>query len=354
MSRIKNSIERGRFLRRDLLTGTVAGLAAIVLGQRPSRRVYAVDISDPPVGASGISSYQSGEQVFVRWNNAVAMGYRSHASLKFPYFSPLTGPVSGIPLTTESSLPYPHHRGMWMGCEPLNGGDYWSDGPLHQGQIRSNGLTVENANPEVVVIHDSCRWIRDGADSPLEDSRRFAFSIPSDQIRLLDVELEIKAAQDIRIEGAKHSFFALRAAADISPVHGGNLINSNGEIGADATFGRPAEWCDFYGRRASSELVEGIAMFNHPENFGGNCPWFTRDYGHLSPSPFNFLKAPWTLERGATLRLRYCVVLHAGTPREADLAGVYKQWVNDSGWFAALRKDKISGIPIPGPAALTP
>lgn len=337
MSSHEQKTDDGRIHRRELLAGTVAGLAAIGLDQWTASRAHAIDFSDPPTNASGISSYQSSEQVFVRWNNAIAMGYRAHPSLKFPYFAPLTGPTSSIPLTTESSLPYPHHRGLWLGCEPLNGGDYWSDGPLDQGQIRSNGLTVDKATSEAVVIHDSCRWIRNGAPSPLEDRRRFAFSIPSEHIRLLDVELEITAGEDIRIKGAKHSFFALRVASDIAPIYGGTLINSNGETGANATLGRPADWCGFFGRRGSSELIEGIAVFNHPDNFGGKCPWFTRDYGHLSPSPFNFLPAPWRLTRGATLSLRYCVVLHAGTPRQADLDGIYRQWVRDAGWFVALR-----------------
>jgi hypothetical protein len=302
-----------------------------------SSMASAVDFQDPPSDAGGLSCYQNGDQVFVRWNNAIALGYRSQASLKYPYFAPLTGPVSGISLITESSLPYPHHRGLWLGCEPLNGGDYWSDGPLNQGQIRSNGMRIDSPQATTVTFNDSCRWIRHDAPSPLEDVRQFAFSIPSERVRLLDVNVDFKALEDVEIIGAKHSFFALRAAADISPLYGGTLLNSHGDTGASTTFGRTAEWCGFFGRRAPAGQVEGISIFNHPENFGGNCPWFTRDYGHLSPSPFNFLDAPWTLERGAGLSLRYCVVLHAGTPREADLDNLYRQWIHDDGWFVALR-----------------
>ena len=66
---------------------------------------------------------------------------------------------------------------------------------------------------------------------------------------------------------------------------------------------------------------------NHPDNFGGNCPWFTRDYGHLSPSPFNFLEKPWTMAKGDTLKLSYRVVLFAGTPKEAGLNGIFEQWL---------------------------
>jgi hypothetical protein len=75
-------------------------------------------------------------------------------------------------------------------------------------------------------------------------------------------------------------------------------------------------------------VVEGIALMDHPDNPWAPCPWFTRDYGHLSPSPFGFLDRPWRLDRGQSIRLRYRVVLHGGTPDDADLDGVYDRWIS--------------------------
>ncbi|MDY0168341.1 MAG: PmoA family protein [Thermoguttaceae bacterium] len=65
---------------------------------------------------------------------------------------------------------------------------------------------------------------------------------------------------------------------------------------------------------------------DHPEDFGGGCPWFTRDYGHLSPQPFVFRSEPFCLAQGQTLELKYRVVLHAGTPAEAGLNALYQAW----------------------------
>ena len=66
---------------------------------------------------------------------------------------------------------------------------------------------------------------------------------------------------------------------------------------------------------------------DHPKNPWAPCPWFTRDYGHLSPSPFNFRDKPWTMGKGESIRMKYRVALHAGTPAEANLDEVYKQWL---------------------------
>ena len=38
-------------------------------------------------------------------------------------------------------------------------------------------------------------------------------------------------------------------------------------------------------RAGRPDIVEGIAVMTHPKNPFRSI-WFTRDYGHLSPSPF--------------------------------------------------------------------
>lgn len=283
----------------------------------------------PDPQAEGLTAYLNHGNLFVRYNNLPLLNYRAYPSLKYPYFTPLIGPVSGLSLTSESSLPYPHHRGLWLGCEPLEGGDYWGDTPLSVGQILSTDLQLnESGDNGVVTFTDHCKWIRDGAASPFKDKRIFKVQVLSDRIRLLDCQFTITALKEISIARAKHSFFAVRSAPDIAPTYGGKLMNSEGAIGAQGTYGKPARWCSYFGpRHLRPDIVEGIAIMNHPENFGGNCPWFTRDYGHLSPQPFEFLKEPFRMSKGESLELRYRIVLHAGTPDQANLDSLYEQWL---------------------------
>src|SRR5262249_23699024 len=87
--------------------------------------------------------------------------------------------------------------------------------------------------------------------------------------------------------------FALRVIPQITPLYGGVLMNSEGGAGADGTYGKPARWCGYHGKTAG-DAVEGLAIMDHPENPWAPCPWFTCDYGHLSPSPFAFIRQPWT------------------------------------------------------------
>lgn len=316
-------MHRRRFLQ--------SGCAAVWAGSPLAiPAVFGVDFTEPVPESLGLTAYQNEGNILLRMNNLPVLGYRAHPSLKYPYFSPLNGPHSGLSLTTESALPYPHHRGLWLGCDPVNGGNYWADNELKKGQIYSTQLALdpEASTATTSSFVERCIWRRPNS-TPLHDERRYSVSVPNKELVLLDCSFKLVALENISIERAKHSLFAMRAAADISPTYGGVLMNSEGGIGAAGTYGKQASWCGFHGRRKlQPDIVEGIAMMNHPHNFDGDCPWFTREYGHLSPSPFNFLKQPWTMKKGETLELHYRVVLHAGTPQEAGLDQIYQSWID--------------------------
>jgi len=316
--------------RRQMLRTSVMATSAMAFSQFPTR-AYGADYAEPTEKSRGLTAYQKDQRILVRYENLPVLSYRASSDAKYPYFYPLAGPKSGLSLTTESSEPYPHHRGLWLGCEPLNGGDYWAANGPASGQIRTLELTLaeheEGSNS--VSFTQKCEWVREGSH-PFNDERKYTITRPDSSHVYIDCEIKLTAAENVSIKKAKHSFFAMRAASDISPAYGGTLINSNGAIGANGTYGKKANWCGFYGkRRLNPSVTEGIVIMNHPKNFGGNCPWFTRDYGHLSPSPFNFKhkNKPFTVAQGESFELKYRVVLFAGTPKEARLNNVYKSWM---------------------------
>src|SRR5512134_3783287 len=102
---------------------------------------------------AGLTVYELGPQVWIRYNNRPLTCYRAHRSQKYPYFFPLSGPVSGLSLTHETTLPYPHLRSLFFGCDRVNGGNYLQEG-YETGQILSTGPRVGTATKELVVITD--------------------------------------------------------------------------------------------------------------------------------------------------------------------------------------------------------
>jgi hypothetical protein len=315
--------------RREMLHNSVIAASALIL-MPLSRLAYGIDYNEPVEESKGLTAYQKDNRILVRYNNLPMMSYRSGSDNKYPYFYPLAGPKSGLSLTTESALPYPHHRGLWMACDPLNGGNYWADNGLEFGQIKSRKLVL--ITPEKggnsVTITQKCEWKREGSH-PFNDERSHKIIRQSDDLVFIDCDFKLTAMEDVTINKAKHSFFAMRAASDISPAYGGTLLNSDGGIGYEGTYGKTADWCGYFGkRRQRPDVIEGIIIMNHPDNFGGKCPWLTRNYGHLSPSPFNFRKTTTTFPKGKTFRLNYRVVLFAGTPKERNMDGIFKSWLN--------------------------
>jgi len=275
-----------------------------------------------------LTHYQIGPHIWLRWNNEPLTSYRAHPTQKYPYFFPVMGPVSGLSLTSESSLPWPHHRSLFFGCDKVNGGNYWQNA-LEDGQIISTGARVAEATKRSAVITDACEWKQPGKPVQMTDERKFTLTMSNPRLRLIDAEIKWSAAVDVTIQKTNHALFALRVANDISPWGGGQLVSSEGKNGEQATFGQPARWCAFFGKRllAKDQPVEGIALMDHPKNPWAPCPWFTRDYGNISPMPFNWLTEPWRLPAGQSVHLKYRVALFGGDPEEAGLNRLYQDWI---------------------------
>ena len=276
-------------------------------------------------------------QLWVSYDNHVLLSYRAHQTQKYPFFSPMAGPVSGLPLVTETGRPWPHHRGVFFGLDRVNGGNYWQSG-LSEGQIISQGPSFARENGQFKItattaeIVDRCLWSRGNNDPIIEDQRRFAVTILDDRRYILDAEFVVKALTDITVQNTNHGLFGVRCSPDLAPTGGGVMESSEGARGERSTLGKPARWIAFYGKRSKTreEIVEGIAVFcpsKAPHPRFENCPWFTRDYGNISPTPMNWLgDNPFTMPRGEELRLRYRVVAFGGTPEEAGLNDLWTEF----------------------------
>jgi hypothetical protein len=171
----------------------------------------------------------------------------------------------------------------------------------------------------------------------IQDNRRFVISILDDRRYILDADFLLTALVDVTVKQTNHGLFGVRSAPDLAPTGGGTLENSEGDKGEKDTLQKPARWMALYGKRAlgKENCVEGIAVFcpsKAPHPLFEKCPWFTRDYGNISPTPMNWLDPakPFVLPAGEKLHLRYRVAAFAGTPAEADLNGLWEEFDNAS------------------------
>jgi hypothetical protein len=266
---------------------------------------------------------QLADRVRITVDGRLFTEYRYAADQKNPFFHPLAGPRSGQSVTSESVEPYPHHRSLFFGLDRVNGGNYWQD-ELSRGKIVPEQTRIVRAEGEVVEIEQVNIWTRPDADSPIRDTRRIRITAPSADLRVIDFDITLTPLQDVHVEKTNHSLFAARMAADLAVTGGGTLVNAHGDRGEKDTFGKPAPWADYWGTR--NGVKEGLALLEHPENSWAPSPWFTRDYGFFSPTPFNWFEDGFRLGKGEDLRLRYRVIVHGGDTDEARIADLYREY----------------------------
>jgi hypothetical protein len=270
-----------------------------------------------------VSAVKTGNRIDVTIGDKFFTSYRFQEDEKYPYFFPLNGPVSGGSVTSMRNGIWPHHTSLFFGCDRVNGGNYWQEG-LERGRIISIGARVTEAKGERVVIEDECIWKRPDAESPILDRRKITITAPSNELFQLDFDIEMEMLTDVTIPKTNHSLFSARVDPDLSVEQGGIMVNAEGKEGEKGTFGVASPWIDCYGTRKTG--VEGIAILQHPSNKWFPSPWFTRDYGFISPTPMYWPADDQAthLKKGETIVLRYRVLVHAGDTKQANVAGKYE------------------------------
>jgi hypothetical protein len=230
-----------------------------------------------------------------------------------------------------------HHRSLWFTHGAVNGQDFWSETPKAGKIVHDKFLQVESGK-EVGTIRTANKWVSVDGNLICTDETTLRFHRPgADSARILDFEITLKpAAGDLVFGDTKEGSMGIRLAETMrlkGKVGKGHIENSAG-VRDDATWGKRAEWCDYYGP-ADGKLV-GVAIFDHPSNPRHPTWWHVRDYGLFAANPFGQhdfeklsdksagdLKVP----AGQSVTFKYRFVFHEGDTQSAKLSGKYKDYV---------------------------
>jgi hypothetical protein len=281
-----------------------------------------------PISAAKITAVKVGSKINVTIDNKYFTSYIFSEDEKYPFFYPVNGPVSGGSVTSMRNAEYPHHSSLFFGCDMVNGGNYWQEG-LERGRIISVNAEITKQGGDTVIITDECIWSRPGAISPVKDTRTITITAPSAAVYQIDVDITMEMLIDVTIKKTNHSLFSVRMAADLSVKNGGTMINAEGIKSEKDTFGKNSPWMDFYGKRG--DAIEGLAIFQHPSNPWYPSPWFTRDYGFMSPTPMYWPAngSETFMKKGTVLNLRYRVLVHSGDHNQAKIAEAFEKYKNE-------------------------
>lgn len=248
-----------------------------------------------------------------------------------PYLFPLLGPgqvamTRGFPMKTVEGeeQDHPHHRSLWFAHGDVDGHDFWADA---DGKARIVHVeVVEAKGGECGVVKTKSRWEWDG--TPLLDDVRTLEFAGDEKQRTIDFRVELTPSGDaVRFGDTKEGTFAIRLNEELrlaGPRATGAIRDSEGRKDGEC-WGKRASWVDYAGKVGGKPV--GVAIFDHPSNLRHPTWWHVRDYGLFAANPFgvhDFEVKPkgegdYVLEKGATLALRYRVVLHAGERTKEEL-----------------------------------
>jgi hypothetical protein len=248
-------------------------------------------------------------------------------------------PVNPLP---DEPTDHPHHLGLWMNYESVNGLDFWNNSyaiPADRkhlyGTIKFQKLT-EIISGEVGKLGYEALWVDMENKTHLKEKTSFAFS-EINGVWVIDRTSTLEAVIPVLFKDVKDGFLGLRMAHELQiptketkiftdangikttievksdSIANGNYINSNGIQGEDV-WSKKASWCMMYGKMKSDSI--SILIIDHPKNIGYPTNWHARGYGLFAANPlgekvFTNGKAErnLSLKPGESVSFKYRVVI---------------------------------------------
>jgi hypothetical protein len=309
--------------------------------------LFTAQAADPgaaPAPGQGVQITELADRVRVEINGELFTEYHFR-DVPRPYCYPVMGPGE-LAMTRDwpmKSSPneahdHPHHRSLWFAHGSVNGYDFWSEEKAF-GKTVHDGFIELKSGKESGVISSRNNWVAADGTVVCRDERTLRFFNPENRPeRMLDFEVTLFASKGpLTLGDTKEGTMAVRLAETMrlhGPVGHGHIVNSAG-VHDDATWGKRADWCDYYGPVAGQTV--GLAIFDHPDNPRHPTWWHVRDYGLFAANPFgqhdfeslrnNKTAGDLVIPAGQSVTFRYRFYFHQGNERQAKVAEKYRDYI---------------------------
>lgn len=251
---------------------------------------------------------------------------------------------------------HPHHVGMWLNYEDVNGFDYWNNSTAiseekrlaKYGTIRQLELVNMKSGGKQGSFKVRGEWVSaDGhGETTLLETTEYIFSGKGDQ-RIIDRITTLTADRSVIFKDVKDGMFAIRVArelegpstkpelfTDASGIETkvptlnnegitGNYRSSEGLEG-EKVWGTKGRWVNLSGKFKDEEV--SLAIIDHPKNIGYPTYWHARTYGLFSANPlgdFIFSNGKTStnlkLAKGESVTFRYRTVITSRKVADAEI-----------------------------------
>lgn len=299
------------------------------------------------------------KQVDILYNNNLLTAYCYFDSSRKPVLFPVKT-VDGITVTRSypfqmiagERTDHPHHTGIWLNYESVNGLDFWNNSTSiapekrdHYGTIVHEKISSKKANGKNASLTATAKWVRPDNKILLNELTTFHFTVDANDL-IIDRTTTLTATDTtVVFKDVKDGMFAIRVARELElpSKEKSSFVDDKGNVtevapsGQDVTgmyysseglkgdsvWSSKGKWVMLTGKKDGKEIT--IGMFDHPSNIGYPAYWHARGYGLFSVNPLGRKifsngkeELNFTLQPGKSVIFRYRIVVHSGSALTKD------------------------------------
>lgn len=260
------------------------------------------------------------KQVAVLYDGQLLTAYCYTDSIAKPFLYPVNT-LNGITVTRGfpvrylpgESTDHPHHVGIWLNYESVNGIDFWNNSSAipaskkdHYGSIIHQQLTDTVQTPTAATLKATATWVTHSGAQLLHEATTYLFEVREHLFFITRTTTLTALQEPVVFKDVKDGLFAIRVAKELempstetktfTDVHGnktsitpaagtkvtGMYYASNGLKG-DSVWSSQGTWAMLQGRKDGSPIT--IALLDHPSNTGYPTYWHARGYGLFALNP---------------------------------------------------------------------
>jgi hypothetical protein len=251
---------------------------------------------------------------------------------------------------------HPHHVGMWLNYEDVNGFDYWNNSTNiiaslqnhKMGTIVHTSIVKQDAKNGMLVV--SADWVDNNGKGQkvLAEKTTYVFSGTADSRTVDRITTLTAVADQVLFKDVKDGMFAIRVARQLeipsnkpdvfTDAHGvetkvpvmdntgvtGDYWSSEGVKG-EAVWSTRAKWMNLHGEMDNHPI--SVTIFDHPGNVSYPSYWHARGYGLFAVNPLGAKvfsngkdERNLTLKKGESVTFRYRTLIsdRLNTKEELD------------------------------------
>ncbi len=279
--------------------------------------------------------------------------YVAGAEIMKPYLWPLRAasgsyitrmwPMEDVAEEAATQQDHRHQRGLWFAHDDVNKLDFWNNDASYNTPNRGKMILKKIGAVKSGKKQGSFSTVFDltnlAGEPQLTESRVMTF-YDDPKLRTIDLDITLTAVKPVVFGDSKDGALGVRlrpilqeeAQRNDKFTPTGHIVNAEGLQTEKAAWGKPSEWCDYWGEIQGEKV--GIAIFDNPANPHHPVRWHVRGYGLFAANPFGLAaftgdktqNGSMSLKPGQNLRFRYRIVIHPGDVKTADVAGMWARY----------------------------